>query len=323
MEFLVNDLSFHGQFPDLASFKISIKRIMEIRQLSLRFGRSLYCHRNIAEAQVTSNMKMPQAVQMLNINEQRALMQWLTQLGPHWEDVRRHSQNDWLECKGEIVTDKAVGEAGWCCMHGTERGLISISPSTWLFSPVSVELLSNSGGRDSVEVLNYWDTTAIETFLKTEPVPLSTWGQMENQARVECTDLFLAVDAFEPMDGYPFVASAAQRILAILNILNRFKTCFDGNGQRTQQGHEIYHDFFTGKKGEGGRGALFTDSSEDEKNTFGTELTFTHPEDASKTIFCPWHGKVQTPQLRVHFSYPIRANDPLYIVYVGPKCTKR
>ena len=51
-------------------------------------------------------------------------------------------------------------------------------------------------------------------------------------------------------------------------------------------------------------------------------MTFKHPTDASKTLFCPWHGKVQTPQLRVHFSWPVRADEPLYIVYVGPKITK-
>ena len=51
--------------------------------------------------------------------------------------------------------------------------------------------------------------------------------------------------------------------------------------------------------------------------------TWLRGDDPTKTLFCPWHGKVQTPQLRVHFSYPIRANEPLYIVYVGPKLTKR
>lgn len=322
MEFIVNDLSFHGQFPDLATFKTSINIIMEIRQLSLRFGRPLYCHRNIAQAQVTSTMKMPQAIQALSLNEQRALMQWLTQIGPHWEDVRRHSSDDWLECNGNPVTDTAVAEAGWCSMYGTQRGLVSLNPSDWLFSPVSVDFVSDSGSRETVEVLNDWEPNSIETFFQTAPVSLMTWGQMEAQARAQCTDLIFAGNAFEPLGGHPFVSSAAQRILVILNILNRFKTCFDESGQRTQQGHEIYRDFFTGKKGDGGRGALFTDSSEDEKNTFEPELTFTHPVDTRKTLFCPWHGKVQTPQLRVHFSYPIRSEEPLYVVYVGPKLTK-
>lgn len=86
---------------------------------------------------------------------------------------------------------------------------------------------------------------------------------------------------------------------------------------------EIYRNFFTGKKGGGGRGALFSDSSDDEKIKFETEMRFKHPAEVNKTLFCPWHGKVQTPPLRIHFSWPVRADDPLYVVYVGPKITKR
>jgi hypothetical protein len=40
-------------------------------------------------------------------------------------------------------------------------------------------------------------------------------------------------------------------------------------------------------------------------------------------IFCTWHGKVKTPQYRIHFSWPISAVAPLYVVYIGPKITKR
>ena len=85
----------------------------------------------------------------------------------------------------------------------------------------------------------------------------------------------------------------------------------------------VYRDFFTGKKGDGGRGAMFSDSSDTEKDDFASELRFRHPDRPDERLFCPWHGKVQTPQLRVHFSHPIRADVPLYVVYVGPKLTKR
>ena len=44
----------------------------------------------------------------------------------------------------------------------------------------------------------------------------------------------------------------------------------------------------------------------------------------ARKLFCPWHGKVSTRTLRIHFSPgQIRASDPLYVVYVGPKLTKR
>ena len=65
MDFLVNDLSLHGQFLDLTSFRGAVERLMAIRQIARRFGRALYCHRNIAQALVTPTMRMPRWVQML------------------------------------------------------------------------------------------------------------------------------------------------------------------------------------------------------------------------------------------------------------------
>jgi hypothetical protein len=41
------------------------------------------------------------------------------------------------------------------------------------------------------------------------------------------------------------------------------------------------------------------------------------------TLFCPWHGKVKIEQMRMHFTFPIQRDMPLYIAYIGPKLTKR
>lgn len=323
MELLVNDLSFHGQFADLTLFRGAIERVMAIRQIARRFGRELHCHRSIAQAQVTCTVTMPQAVQALTPNERRALMQWLTQRGPFWEDMRNHGPDDWLEWNGSIVTETAVGEAAWCCLNGIERVLVSLIPSNWQFSPVPVDWVPDTTGRITVDVLNHWDSIAIEAFLQAAPVPLVSWGQMESLATTRCTQLTFAIDAFVPLKGHPFIAGAAQRLLFILDTLNHLRCCFDADGKRTPEGHEIYRDFFTGKKGNGGRGALFSDSSDSEKRDFETAMTFKHPADPSRTLFCSWHGKVQTPQFRIHFSWPVSADEPLYVVYVGPKRTKQ
>lgn len=296
---------------------------MAIRRSVRQFGHTLYCHRKVAHSQVTGTATMPQAVQALKPDERRAFLQWLTQHGPYWEDMRNHGPDDWLECRGDIVTDTAVGEAGWCSLHGIARGLVSITPSAWQFSPVRVDHVSAIDGTKSVDVANHWELAVVEEVLKELPAPLATWGQLEAVARARFSQITFAIDTFLPLNGHPFVPGAAQRLLAILNTLNRFKSCSDQNGQRTPEGHEIYRNFFTGKAGDGGRGPIFSDSSETEIKEFEKELTFNHPAVPGRTLFCPWHGKVQTPQLRVHFSMPIRADEPLFVVYVGPKRTKR
>lgn len=323
MGLLLNDLSLHGQFPDTASFRDAIERVMTIRSIARQFGWHVHCNRNLLHARVTMDKSMQHAVQALKKEERSALMQWLTQHGPFWEDARNHQRDDWFEWNDTIVTDTAAGEAAWCCLNGIKRRLVSITPSDWQFSPVCIDWVSETNARTTAEVANYWDPAVIKATLKAVPAPLVSWRQLEALTTARFTQLTFAVDAFAPLEGYPFVSSAAQRLLFILDTLNRLKSCFDADGQRTPEGHEIYQNFFTGRKGDGGRGALFSDSSDEEKAEFKKELTFKHPENSEETLFCSWHGKVQTPQLRVHFSWPIRADTPLYVVYVGPKITKQ
>ena len=98
MELIFNELSVHGQFADLATFRAAISRVMGMRRLMQRCGRELYCHRGVVASEVMQGMTMPQAVQALDLNSRRALMQWLTRHGPFWEDAREHGGDDYLDC---------------------------------------------------------------------------------------------------------------------------------------------------------------------------------------------------------------------------------
>ena len=60
-----------------------------------------------------------------------------------------------------------------------------------------------------------------------------------------------------------------------------------------------------------------------EKRQFQSVLIFAHPDDPGKTLSCTWHGKVSHLTLRLHFSWPVEANKPVYVVYAGSKITKR
>ena len=103
---------------------------MAMRELARgQYGRELQCHRNVAGAQVTHDLSMPQAIQGLSKDKRRALMQWLTRSGPFWDDHRQHGGDDYLECNGELVTDTAAGEAALRLFHGTSCGLVSMDPS--------------------------------------------------------------------------------------------------------------------------------------------------------------------------------------------------
>ena len=312
MDLLFNELSIHRQFPDVAAFRIAIRRVMEMRELARqRYGRNLQVHYGVANANVTPGISMQQAVRGLSKDERSSLMQWVAKSGPFWEEFRRHNEDDWLEFDGEIVTDTAVGEAAYRISHNNECSLVSMDPSSWLRSPLSVEWRESA---KSINVPNYWDAESLRTALDAS-FPLASWNDLKSLAQSRCTDLTFSQNCFEPLRGHPFVPAAARALLSRLTVLQDLKNRSNEDGGRTPEGQEIYDNYF--------RGNWFSDSSDTEKANFRQALTFPHPEWAGSSLFCPWHGKVKTQQLRIHFSWPVNAATPLYVVYVGPKITKR
>ena len=315
MELLFNDASLHGQF-DIPSFRRAIDRIMTIRQTGLRYGRELQCNRNVANAQITYDRKMPEVIQFLRRDKRSAVQLWLTRTGPFWDESRDHSENDWMECNGRLVTGTAIAEATHAVLHERLCGLVSVDPSEWLISPLSIDCRTNSV-EQSTSVNNYWTIEDLEKDLEAAPVSIQSWADLEKTASSRFSELTFTSSSFEPLSGHPYGKGAAERILELLRILAKFKDCFDASGRRTGAGNHIYQEYFTGNN------APFSDSSDSEKNDFRAQLTFPHPDVVGEALFCTWHGKVRTQQLRVHFSWPIRAAEPLYIMYIGPKITKR
>lgn len=292
-------------------------RVMAMRKLARQFGRELYCHRNLSHAQVTKDLVMPQVIQCLEQAEKSALMQWLNRHGPFWEDERVHGHDDYLECSQQIVTDTAIGEAAFRCFYGADSRLVSLIPSSWEHTPLSVCWRLPGGDDHDIKVTNHITVEDLEVALRSAPAPIESWEQLALMSQARFHNLTFSATAFDPLHGLPLAPGAAQRIIERLDVLEQMKCCFDPSGERTPEGHRLYQAHFTGDK------AWFSDSSDAEKNEFRTELTFKHPEIDGEPLFCTMHGKVKTPQIRIHFSWPVRADVPLYIAYVGPKITKR
>ena len=319
MDLLANELSIHGQFYDISSFRDAFAQLMSMRNTARRFGREVSCHRALLNAKPMTGMTMQQALGQLASNEQRAILGWLTRHGPFWDDLRQHAADEYLECRGEIVTDSAVGEAAFRTFYGVDCGLVSIAPSDWDYSPVEVIWQRANGGLENqhTNVNNWRDVVTLEEKLRIAAPPIESWDDLRKASTGRFIGLTFAADCFEPLRGLPFADSAADRVLVLLDILDRLAREFDANGVRTTEGQRIYQDYFTGKK------ALFSDSSDTEKHDFRNELSFSHPNDPGNYLFCSWHGKESHMMLRLHFSWPIESGKPVYVVYVGPKITKR
>ena len=319
VDLFVNERSVHGQFPEPASFRVAFARLMAMRAVAGRFDREVYCSRGLLSAQAVAGMTMPQTIQYFPEAQRRSALSWMTRSGPFWDDIRHHGADDWLESRYEIVTESAVGEAGYRSIHGFASGLISVTPSDWDFSPVTVTWRqTNAEQEDRQTELQNWRTgTALEESMRNAPVPLGSWEDLRRASILRYTGLTFAPVCFDPLMGMPFAKSAAERILVLLNILDQRSRAFDSSGRRTSEGQRLYQDYFTGDK------ALFSDSSDTEKRSFHSQLTFPHPTDIGKTLLCTWHGKVRHMNLRLHYSWSERVGEPVYIVYVGPKITRR
>lgn len=315
MDLILNDLSIHGQFSDVRSFQESIRRVMSMRELARSFGREVYSHGKIRHSLVSSNASLTQVLARLPKDQVRSISLWLSKHGPFWEDVAMHNSDHYMQLKNEIVTDTAVGEAAYCMALGISRGLISFVPSDWSFSPLCVRVVLDS--ESEVSVSNYFESNQLRSALEEAEEPISSWEQLESAARRAFQKLTFTSECFRYLAGQPFAPGAAERILVRLRVLDQLVGSVDSGGQRTSEGHQIYQDHFTGKK------AWFSDSSETEKHEFLSELTFPHPQSQGEFLFCTWHGKVKSPPIRIHFSWPEHQGAPLFVVYVGLKITRR
>lgn len=320
MELLANDLSVHEQFHDSATFRRAFSRVMAMRDTARRYGRDLHCHRTLLFVNPMPGVSMQQAIMGFSLDsERRAAMIWLTKGGPFWDDMRRHGVEDWLECRGDIVTDTAVGEAAFRTLHGVDCGLVSLSPSDWNFAPVEVIWRQEAEELEdrNTALENWWNAAELGNALQDRALPILSWDGMREACLDRFERLTFAENCFEPLEGVPFSKSAAERFVVLFGILDELSREIDEAGARTEEGHQLYRDYFAGDQ------ALFSDSSDTEKRQFRRELTFAHPEDPASSLFCTWHGKVSRLTLRLHFSWPVEAGKPVYVVYAGPKITRR
>ena len=313
MELLLNDLSFHEQFQNVAEFRGAIGRVVRMRNAARVYCRELQCHRNIVNKKINSSTSVYEAIQTFTRDEKRAILPWLTQRGPFWEEMPSHDPNDWLESAGEIVTETAVGEVAYCAATGIDRRLVSLAPSSWEHTPISVTVLGDSP--IVVQVNNYWAVTELEAALSEAELPITSWSQLESVSISRYQQLRFWEEAFRPLRGLSFSPTAAEYIKSRLHVLNEVMRFRDKLGKFTPAAKPILDAHLT-------RGSdHFSDSSTEEKRNFRDKLSFPHPDIPGETLDCTWHAKVKPLLIRLHFRWPVPPGEPLYIVYVGRKIT--
>ena len=320
LELFLNNQSLHGQFRSGAAFRAALDRVMAMRRVARQFERDIHCDGGILSRDASPDVPVQKAIAYLSPDQRRATMQWWTRGGPFWDADRRHGADDWFECQGEIVTDDALGEAAYRKALGLECDTVSFTPSDWTRSPLMVRWRRNEGVTDlRLALKNFWEAAELRARLRSVEPPISSWSQLRERSERHFANLRFGPECFRPLRGLPFSNAGATRIRALLSILDQFAVAFEPDGRRSVEGQRMYQDYFTGTDGN----ELFSDSSDSEKSRFAKHLEFPHPDKPNETISCTWHGKVSHMFLRIHFSWPVRAGKPVYVMYIGQKITRR
>ena len=326
MDLLVNDLSIHGQFHDLDSFHEALERLMEMRRVAKRFQRDIFYNDDFLIKNPIQNTQIQQAIHSFrDIDKRRAIMIWLNK-GSFWntQEQRKHSKNDSLKCinkNDQVVTNHAVGEAAFRELNGSSCGVISMKPSDWQFTPVQVvHRYDNEEIEDPrVDVENFFDPHELEICLQNAEPPISSWSDLQRVALARFDQLVFADACFEPLDPLPFQRCSAETLMNRLHVLNQLAPGWGGDGGWTAQQQQLHKNHFHGDN------AHFSDSSKSEtqKLKIRKKLTFPHPEHPGEKLFCPYHGKERHLTLRLHFWQPTELGEHVYVVYIGPKLTKK
>ncbi|NJO82620.1 MAG: hypothetical protein HC828_07200 [Blastochloris sp.] len=311
----MNELSLHGQFPSLPAFVSALKEVQRCRNTAERYRHPFFCLRSLVERDALPGVNLRIAVmQTKDVNLTRTVMSWLDKHGPFWEDRRYHGSDEYLEHMGEIVTDCGMGEAAFRLASEQASAMVSFQESTHCSTPLQVIWHRADDNSHDLHIPNFWMHTDLEAYLSDSESAPQSWIELIERARQRYQNLTFVASILDALRAEPFSSTIAERVLVLLGILDRLKSSFGEDSRFNAEGHQLLHDYFQGDR------ALFSDESETNRRVFARQMTFQTP--TGEDIFCPYHGKISFRYYRVHHSWPVRADEPLYVAYIGPKITK-
>lgn len=314
MTLLFNENSLDNEIRSKEQLFETIKEVMKARQFLLPKSIDIYCKRDFINYRLLNNETIFKYIMDFDKTEKIDILTWLTKAGPFWDDEQLHSLEDMYTYDKETITGTALAEAAAITFCEEECETFSLINEK--YSESSLEVIWSTGDDSKKFVIsNHTSIKSLDQKIKKSNKNIESWSALEKSARSEFENLSFVQECFSPLNKLPFYRAAALSIMEKLRVLDEIKNCFDNTGKLNELGHELYKNHFTGDK------AWFSDSSEGEKNDFKKDMTFKLKDGYER--LCAWHGKIKSPQIRIHFSFPIEKDTPLYIAYIGEKITKR
>lgn len=322
MQWFVNDLSLDGQFNDIEDFRIILEPLLKLRNQEPLLRQNLFCSRTIGTRPVTYRDSFCQAILSLVDRDFKSLtLNWINKNGPFWDDNRQDNPDDYFECQEEDVTDQGIGEAARRFLDDQKTEIYSFVRSRFNFetSPLTVLHGFPEDPLDVLSIENHWEIKQLREALRSAQPEAQNWKELLEYVEDNFRGLIIPFEnIYGQISPYPINRVLVERIKKLLRILNNIVEQTNVSGSLTTEGVDLFNKYFIGQR------ALFTDESASNKHKFRELLTFSDPVNHSRSIFCPWHGKIRSPQFRIHFEWPRpQGQRQIKVLYIGPKITKK
>ena len=320
MRWYLNDSSLQGQFATEREFVHEIAALAKLKmQLPVSVSQ-LYCTNKLSLAKVTREASCSQAiVQAAQVDEKRLILSWIAKSGPFLEEDRMPEQDDYFEFEGLDVTDHGLGEAARREKNGDDSGVFSFAGGAINFekTPLLIQHGLSEKPLGHLSIPNVWEVPHLEERIREISAEPQNWRELLQICRSRFGLLIIPDSVMERIERETFYPVVARRTLVLLETLHIIVSGRSARGALNAEALSLWNQHSQGGK------AWFTDESEGNKHQFKNEMTFPDPENPANRLFCPWHGKIKTPQFRIHFEWPVPPGQSrLKILYIGPKITK-
>ena len=315
MEVYLNDLSIDGGFPTRESAVHALLNLfVQTRRLSLR----AVVTRSIMARAATQYETLYDAIVTAPNTQRALLLSWLGKSGPFADDEHEQIPDDLWWHGNDEVTDQGLGAAARRVRRHEGADAYSFSEGCGGQYNTTPLVVSQGLPGDSIwDALlpNHWTADQLaEAAERAVPEP-GDWEEFV----VECSRRFesLEIDLENFRSGlgkHPFNSNVVRRGFALLGVLNSVAQGIDDNGGLSAAALELITEHFQGGK------PWFSDEEPEDKNVF----FFRESGKNAAPIFCSWHGKVKTPQFRLHFQWPVPSGQhKIKVLYFGEKLTKQ
>ena len=313
MDLHLNDLSLGGQF-DTRDQAIEALLGIFVKTRKRRFR--MVISRGLLSRPAVGPMPLIDVIAAAQQTERALLYNWLGKSGPFSDDEPMETADDlwWLD--EDEVTDQGLGAAGRKLLVGEPASSFSLtdrSSSRFKLSPLAV--LQGLPGEPLwvASVVNYWDLAGLEALDSSIEVEPESWDSFISACISRYPNLMIDEQNFTiGLKKHPFHRNVVRRGFVLLKVLNDLAGGIGSDGALSESALSLLEDYFQGGK------ALFSDEEPQDKHVF----MFRDNNDGVD-IYCSWHGKVKTPQFRLHFQWPVPMGQKyIKVLSFGEKLTK-